>query len=497
MLSIFIETYGSIQPIGGRFGGFLSGDDRLVIFYDDEGESFVSEYTPGQEAPVELLNRDIGDQDTFDELIGTYFPNSRSLMFLHVSDSWRCYAAAPGQEAERVADGDYCLPTNDGSRIYGGETNSDGEITATLVGLDGGDEVTLLEDAAESGEAITSSDASHFAYTINDEDEYRLVLRTAEGEEVFESDAFEWIDSFSFAGDSNTVWFMGRNEDVYELHTSAGGGPLAEAPAMRVLPAPDGTTLAVLTADEDGAGEATVINLAGGESVEIASGDGLALAMIADPDRLLVREATDGDLRLTAAEWSGANSVTLVDESDYTFSWLSHLPGDDRLLLRLDNDDGNSLYVAPLDGSPGFFAIEEWSGFWPLNLAGDTLLLAGWEDEEEEEGVLYALSLAPDAAEPIALDDSGDIDWFDYPYATFTPDGRSVLYNAMVGDGADDVVVRQVGLDGEEPPQELFEGLALVDVAWGEIDPLYPYINSTSFFFERFPWLSARIVAQQ
>jgi hypothetical protein len=448
----------------GEYGSFLSGSDRLATFFIEDEEIRLLEYVAGDEAPTEIFSGASGGA------YGLYLPDSGRLFITDSSGSpMRCYLAAPGEEAERVARGDWCYLTLDGARIVNRETNGDGEMTLTVTDLDGSNEATLLDEVLTLDTRV-SADASHVAYIDHDDEGETVFLRNAAGEELFESDRFAAINSFGFAGATDTLYFVADNgEGEWELYTPAGGDPLVTSPALSVQAARDGTNLAVLAADEDGAGEVSILDLGSGAMTEIASGDNLGMAISADPDRLLVKEEIDGDLTLIAAEMAGGNPVTLFDESDYFLSNLRVLRGDDRVFLTLSNADGEiSLYVAPLDGSPGFFVIDEWYEARLLNLSGDLLLLTGREDERDDP-ILYAVTLQPDA-NLIELDDTADT----YGYAVIAPDGETALYNAITGSNPDDIVVRQVRLDGEEPPEDLYEEMYLAAARWAELDP-FPY----------------------
>ena len=456
-----LDNAGDYRNIFGEYGNFLPGGNRLAAHYTEDGKTRLVEYVPGDEAPIEIYNKEAIYLNV------ALLPGSGSLFitdYIDSSDS-RCYVASPGVEAERVARAGDCSFTADGTHFITRDSNNDGELTVTLADLDGGNEITLLDDVAAQS-AQVSADASHIAYLRSTEDGKSFVLLSAAGEELFISDELAQFSSFGFAGKSDTFYYVAdTNDGEWELRTSAGGGPPASAPALRVLAAPDGATLAVLTADEEGASEVSVITLATGESVKVASGDNLRMAQLIDPPRLLVNEQVDGDLKLVAAEWSGANAVTLFDDNDYILGDMTGFPGAGWTLLTLMRDNLLSLYVAPLDGAPGHFILEDWSMFRVLNGSDDTLLLTGYEDEGDDD-VLYAVSLAPDA-KLVELDDSADR----YGYAVVTPDGRSTLYNAITGDNPDDVVVRRARLDGEEKPEDLFEETWLAAASWADIIP--------------------------
>jgi hypothetical protein len=377
----------------------------------------------------------------------------------------RCYVASPGEKADRIARADSCFLTADGAHVLSEKRNRNNELTLTVTDLDGSNEITLLDDVAASRTQV-SSDFSHVAYLNQSEDGQSVILLDDAGENLFASNEYEAITSFGFWGDTDTLYFVGVNEDgEHELRTSAEDGALVEAPAMAVMPTAAGASLAVLTIDKDSSSKLSVLNLGSSELIEVVSGENLWMSLISDPPRLLALDDTDDELMLIVAEPSGKNPVTLFDDNDYGLLGIIHSPSYDRVLLRLGSEGRSNLYVAYLDGSPGHFILKDWSQFQVINLSTDTLLLSGREDETDDLA-LYAATLTADA-DLIELDDSADA----YGYGIIVPDGRVALYNATVGDNLDDIVVRQVRLDGEEPPEDLYEGMLLVATSWAEIDP--------------------------
>lgn len=448
--------------LGWFLGDFLPGTNRLVTYYREGDKLQLMEYAVGAEAPTEILS---GKDDGVN--YGIYYtPGTRDLFLTEWGgSSVRCYVAAPGEEATRAARGDDCALTYDSEHILITDRNNDGEMTLTVTDRNGENEVVLLDDVAAAS-ARTSADASHVAYMTEDGDGWAIVLRDDAGEELFRSSEFPEIKDYFFPGKSDTVYYIGANDDgEWELRSSSGGEPLATAPAMSVLPAPDGTALTVLRADEDGAGNVYALDLKTGESVEVASGDDLLMMISYDPSRIFVQEEMDGDLTLTAAGTSGENPVTLFRDSDYTLDRIYLAPDSDVALLALTNSEYlRSLYAAPLDGSGGFFVLEEWANIELLNRAGDTLLLVGQEDSGDDP-VLYAVDLSPDA-KPVELDDSAD----EYNQGVIAPDGRSAIYNAITDNDVNGITVRRMPLDGEGRPEDLYEGTALVAASWTNIE---------------------------
>lgn len=454
------STYDS-SP-GSEYGFFPTGKNRLLTLYTDESETRLVEYVLGSEAPTEIY------ADDTDQFSAGYSPDQDIVMiFEYASNPMRCYIANPGQEAKRVARGESCFMLNDGSRVLVHDWNSNNEKTIKSFDLNGDNEVVLLDDVSALRDA-TSADASHVVYTERISGGVRVTLLNAEGEELYQSDTFREVSHIGFVGASDVAYFVGDNDDgAWELHTSAGAGPLAAAPAMTVFGTSDDKTLAVLTADEDGESQVSVINIESGASVEVASGDDLMMRMAGGQSWILVLEQFQGDIKLVASGIDGANPVTLFDDGEYVYQSGHLLPDDGHFLMELRNADNEaSLFVAPLDGSPGYFVVEDWYEFRLLNHAGGTVLLTGQEDQRDDP-VLFAFTMEA-GAKLVELDDEADR----YGYAVITPDGRSALYNAIIGDDVDDVVVRRVLLNGEESPEDLYDKMWLQAVRWTDIDPM-------------------------
>jgi len=454
----------AVQLIGGTYGGFLPGTNRLVSFFRDNEKTRMLEYVIGAEEPVEIIDASNAQFQSF------ILPDSRNLFIQEAlgADGWRCHVAASGKSATRlVRRADYCGVTGNGAGILAQQVNSKGKIKLTTTDLKGGNEIVLL-DGVEGVSFRASSDASHIAYLRSTDNGQSIFLSDNAGNELLKSPDFVEISDYGFVGTSDTLYYIGATEDgVRELYTSVGNKPLIESPALRVIPASDGSTLAVLTGDEDGEGQVSVINLATGEAVKVFSGDFLRMAKAdtASP-RLLVKEEFNDELVLTATEMSGANPVMLFDDDGFTLSSVKFSPDDNRLFLTLvDEDSLISLFVVPLDGSPGHFVVEEWTDVQLRNLSGDTLLLVGREDMRDDL-ILFAVKLEP-GAKSIELDDNAE----NFGYAVVAPDGRTVLYNAIVGMNPNNVVVRQIRLDGEGSPEDLYDEMLLVAVRWDEIDP--------------------------
>lgn len=454
----------SSHAINGQMGGFLPGTNRLIAFYEEDGETRLVEYRLGDETPVEVLSSDA-------DIINARFVEDTGNLILterFEGEDMRCYVAAPSREAERVARAQDCAITDDGTHVLAEDYNNAGELTVTAIDVSSGDEVSLLDDVETENFSIwwgVSADGSHATYTTGDSGEELVVVVDDAGDESFSSGTFSDVRFSQFAGQGSDVFYTAVVDDAIGLYT-AGGGPWVESPALTALQGVQGATVAVVSVGENGEGQVSVVNVADGTVTPVLTGEGLSIVWLIDPARLLIKEEIDGDLALTAAEPSGASPVKLFDDAGFSLVTAGYAPGGDVLLLDLlDENNLHSLYVAPLDGAPGFFAIEEWAEFTLQDQSSGTLLFTGREDFGDDE-ILYAVALSPDAR-MVEVDDSAEF----YSAATIGPDGRTAVYNAKLGADAGDFVVRQARLDGEERPEELYDEARLSAGRWAAVQP--------------------------
>lgn len=437
-------------------GGFLPGTDRLIVpLFEEDGHVRIMEYRSGDEAPIEVWSGDT------DEFYLAFFEGSSNLFLGEVptgSTNPRCYLLRSGQEAERVARADNCMPTIGGTHIVAEDYNNRGELTITVTNVKNDKETILLDDADVQGFDAwsgVSADGSHAVYRAEGSS---VVLVNDTGKEVFRSKDFDSVTRVGFIGQSNDIYYIVIENDTYSLYT-ANGGPWIEAPALNVLPAVDGKSIAVITADENGEGEVSVINAANGAVGPILTGEGLAIAWAEGGRHLLIKREIDDDLVLIATDPSGANPVTLFDDSGYTLANVPYgrIDGKYLLLGLRDEDNLNSFYAAPLDGNPGFFVLQEWAYVELADISNETLLFAGQEDLSDDDMILYSRKLSPEA-------DTVEIDDMVYAQsASIASDGRTAVYSMSWGDGIDDTVVRRTPLDGKGKPEDMLDGVGL---AW-------------------------------
>jgi len=111
---------------------------------------------------------------------------------------------------------------------------------------------------------------------------------------------------------------------------------------------------------------------------------------------------------------------------------------------------------------------------------GNALLFSGRE-EYDDDTILFTLDAAG-GSDMVELDDD---DIYSLLNATFTVNGKEVIYSVQTGEDYDEVQVRQVNVNGEEDYEVLYEDAAFLDVEWATLNPFdsfyfgYPYYSSS------------------
>ena len=165
--------------IGGTYGGFVPGSDRLLVWYVPEDEIVIQQMRARDEEPAEVL------ESKASTLGGIVF-GAPDFVFLEEprEEGERCYVAGATGEAERVAKGDDCEVSWDGSVVYVSETSGDG-TTISAVDINGENETVLVDEVEGVTSYRISEDGSHVAYVQVDGDESRLYLvERSSGEET-------------------------------------------------------------------------------------------------------------------------------------------------------------------------------------------------------------------------------------------------------------------------------------------------------------------------
>jgi hypothetical protein len=446
------------------FGGFVSGTNFLLYKTSLDDETTVYRLALNRADPSILLETDaLGLEVRTADGAQTVFA---------VEDisggQVRCYVSRGGAEADRVARGDTCELSQDGSTILFSESSPDG-LRLTAVGVDGTGEVVLLEQAEDVSSFLLSADGSRIAYVQSVGGQQRVaVIRRLDGTVIAESqDLFSILD-YAFAPQGDGLYLIGENDEgTLSLFTLVSESvPVASAFSLEAAFSSSGDYLVYLSGDEDGSQTVSAHPMAGGADVEVVSGENLAFALVPSPERILVTEQLDDELRVYGAEPTGSNRVELYRGRDVTAFSLQVVPGEATLYLQLtDSLSEHSLFVSPLDREEGVLILDAWTEFQILNRlpTGNSLILAGREDPRDDS-TLFTLEVA-DGADPITLDNDNEA----VLNAVVTADGNEILYTASTGSNSDEVEVRRVQSDGREPYEVLYAESRLVDVQWDDL----------------------------
>jgi len=460
--------------IGGDFGCFVPGSDRLLFWYALDDENVIQEIRVGDDEAIELIDSD----ERF--LWGTLFGDS-GVVFLQESGtgSTRCYVARPGGEAERVAKADRCWVSWDGSTIIFSDKEDDA-VTLVAADIDGENEKVLLEEVEGVASHRVSSDGLHVAYVQREDGEVQLhLVERSSGEEDEVSDEVIDVLSYDFVPGGDTLFYVAveesDDENVLRLYTSDSDDPIAEGPMLKAGFTPEGRSLIYLLGDEDGEETLYVRSMDSGEEVELLEGEYIGYAILkTSPLRVMGLSIGEDDFELKSADTAGGDVVDLLSEDDVSFE-ARYAPNGSLLYVSLRGDDGTSLFVTPVDEAGGSILVEEWASIRLLNLSpdGSQLAFSGYEDSGDDPA-LYVVSTEGEA-DPVELDDDLEKGRFfaGVRNAVFSADGESVIYTAITGDDSDDVEVRRVRVDGEEDYEVLYEEAILAAARWDNVAPSY------------------------
>jgi len=443
---LLLEEETHRRRIGGDYGGFVPGSNRLFLWYRLEDEIVIQQMRFGDGEPTDVMD------SKADYLWGTVVKDPEIVFLEEFRDGGeRCYVARPGGEAERVAKADGCGISLDGLTIYFSERDK-GETTLSVIDITGENETVLLDEVEGVDSHQVSEDASHVAYVqVEDYDESQLYLVERDsGEEDKIGDEVLRIVDYGFAPDSDTLFYIAEEEEddysVLRLYMSDSDDPIAEGPALGADFTPDGQYLVYLLGDEDDEETLSVHPLDGGGDVKVLDGEEIQYAVLrTSPPRVLALSTEEDGFTLYSVSVDGGDVIELLDEEDANFE-AEYVPNESLLYVQITDEDGEvSLFVAPLGGEDeGYTLLEEWARIEILNRSPDGSQLVFWAREDwGDDPVLYSIAIE-DGADPVELDDDSE----GFRNAVFTSDGRFVLYTAVTGDESDDVEVHQVQADG-------------------------------------------------
>ena len=462
------------------YGGFVPRTDYLLFWYQgSDGDLFLSKLRVKDDPPTPLFDSNSS------YLMGRVLGDGRDVFVIEPRDDQeRCYISQSGTEAERVAKGDECSLSADGSTVFVVDWDGD-KFSLDAMDADGDNEIKLLNEQESVLSWKPSPDGSRIAYLSEGEEVKLVLLDRKNGEVIVEGEKIFNIIDFGFDRQGQNLYYVGENDagelQLYTLDNN-GSGLVATGVTLNAAFSPDGNHLAYLLGDEDGDKTLYVHSMAGGD-IEIAKGENLQFGLMSTPAQFILLDQEADELTLSSMNADGSGLVQIYNEEDVYLDWVFYIPGEEHLYLMLrDNDDLYSLFAAFVGQEDGFMLIEEWASSQVLNRSsnGKHLVFVGQEDYRDDP-VLYSIEVKADS-KPVELDDDAD----GYSNAVFTPSGTEVIYTAITGYDSDDVEVRSVPLDGEERYERIYDEAFLVDVQWGLMDPFngiyfYETLSGTSF----------------
>jgi len=462
------------------YGGFVPETDSLLFWYQgSDGDIFLEKMGVNGDQPTSLFD------SNSEYLVGRALGGGRDVFVIEPRDDQeRCYFSQSDAEADRVAKGDECSLSVDGSTVFVVDWDGD-KFSLDAMDVDGDNEIKLLDEQESILSWKASPDGSRIAYLSEGEDVKLVMLDRKSGEVIVEGEVLFNIVDFGFARQGQNLYYIGEN-DAGELQLftldESGSNLVASGVTFNAIFSPDGNHLAYLLGDEDGEETLYVHSMAGGD-IEIAKGENLQFGLMSSPAQFILLDHEADELTLSSMNADGSSLVQIYKEEDVYLDWVFYIPGEEHLYLMLrDNDELYSLFAAFVGQEDGFMLIEEWASLQVLNCSsnGKHLVFVGQEDYRDDP-VLYSIEVKADS-KPVELDDDAD----GYSNAVFTPSGTEVIYTSVTGYDKDDVEVRSVPVDGEERYERLYDEAFLVDVQWGQMDPFngiyfYETMSGTSF----------------
>jgi hypothetical protein len=468
MLLVEDELY--YGAVAGLYGGFVPDSDHMLLWYMLDGDLTVQHMRVGDREPTDVL-------DAGSNRLWGYFVKGPDVLLLHedTSGTERCYVAKLGEEAERLARGDSCSFSRDGSMVVLLDRSRQDETTLSVVDVKTRKEQVLLDQVEGFRSYQLSPDASHLAYLQEDRGDFQLYLvERKSGEEAEVGDEVYQVERYGFAPHSDTLYYVvrenARDEEV-RLYTSAESDrAIAEGRTIDVGFSTDGQHMIYVVEDKRGDETLYVHPMKGGEDVEVVDGEDIGFGIFRTEPLRLIALVTDGDkVSLFSAKPDGRDLVELMTEKDVSLDHIGFVQGKSTLYVMMSDEDGEILFVTPPDKATGFRLLEGWADIALLDLSPDgrTLVLAAVEDPGEDP-VLYGVEVK-EGAKLVALDKDAD----SFSDAAFTADGRYVLYSAITGINVNDREVRQVRADGKEKYEVLYEEAFIIDVRWDVLDPFW------------------------
>jgi len=454
---------GAVSPSAGGTQ-FLPGTDDAILCIQDEDEILVLRMGPDDEAPLELLDAD-GWVTAF-----IYTGANHVIYVEDRGDQQRCYLSENGEEADRIAKGDSCIPTLDGSAVITADRDSDG-LTLAITDVRSRDEVELFDEESTYVDFRISYDGSRIALLENDDGDVSIkIMDTSDGELVAESDdEYTGIHTYGFNATENNVYAVAENEDgmlVLLVSNANRFEEIAESEGMQASPAGSGRYLIYELVDEDGDTDVYSYDFSRGESVVLFDGELIQYAPIQDSELALILEQDMDEYTLHSVPLRGGDAIELYSVDDVYNVDVVTYPGFQQLFISSYGEDGISLFVTPVDAEEGYLLLDEWYDVQLSRISSDghDLLFVGQEDDGDDL-TLFAVELSDDAR-PVELDD--DMEDIFGDMILYSRNEKEVIYTVSTGDRLDDIEVRVVRLDRDESPDELYDEAVLFAAVWDD-----------------------------
>lgn len=450
------------------FAHFVPGANYILAHYLEDEETVIQRLDLNGQNPVDIFS-------TKKANVYGYVLEDRNLIVLYEPRNdgrTRCYISSGGREAQRLGKGDTCQFTEDASALITGDRSTKG-LSLSVLDVRGDQEFMILDDEADVTAYRMDTEGKTIALIAESDGAARVSLRDrASGSILAESEETVAIMNYGFSRHGGRFYYIFENEDGdLQLATldQNGATPLATAHTLSASFSRNGDYLIYVAGDSDGDMTLTVHPMSGGEDVKVLDDEGIQVSVQQSPERLLIKVQNSDGLTLYTARIDGTNLTEVYQEDDaYLISTMT-IPGQEALyLLTRKNDGTQNLVVVPGSGQTGIVAVEEWKDIQVLNRSadGEYILFSGSEDASSSLA-LYALNIR-ERPDIIELDDDAER----YANGVFR-DSNTVIYTAVTGTAPDDVEVREIALNARSAkPETIYREAFLIDVQWS---PLYPF----------------------
>ena len=447
-----------------NFGVFLPGGKDLLVWYRKDNQA-VMERVKGNEDPTAILKTDASS-------LSGYAAVSKDVLLLKgmAQDRLHCFLAKDDDLADELPAGTACVISDDGSVVLIAN-NQEGKVDLKAVETGNGDEVLLVQGEPVDYMVI-SSDGSRVAYTKKVGEKTQVVLvRRSDGEVLSRSSEMPEFVDFSFSPRENYLYYIAQEADGAAklfLLKEDGEELVASGKKFSVRFSPDDRYLVYrVTTDKDDL-QLFTRNIAEGGSKQILNGKSFSFAVPPYLERIMVYQQTPEQLVVSSYKLDGEEPVQLLSRSKRRLAGVYFLPGQSKLfIVTSDEKDQQELVVSSSTEENGYTLLSNLGRISLLSTAAKgNLLVYSAVKSGASKPALYSIKVE-DGANPVILDESPE----GIVNASISPDSSEVIYTAVTGIRNEDVEVRRVKVDGEDPHEKVYLGAYLVDVQWGRMWP--------------------------